>query len=194
MDLERVGQLVLQIDGLLLGEVEVLLIQALLSDLAPQQLVIRVVLLVLNRLLSAGVDHDHVFAAEFAVPVVGRLLVDLHYLLSCPVGFGEFLVLAGVGTLRVLVGGAKETVERAVVVAVVTLEGSGALHWRNATLLLDLLEVEDRLLLLLLVGHSSEDGERFFEVLLLGYLPEDVEGSLEVRLLGDLVEDAHRSL
>ena len=68
-------------------------------------------------------------------------------------------MLAGVGTLRILIGGAEDTVERAVIVAVVALEGSGALHGRNATLLLDLFQVKDRLLLLLLVGHGSEDRE-----------------------------------
>ena len=175
MDLERVGKLVLQVDGLLLGEVEVFLLQALLCDLAPQQLVVGVVFLVLNRLLPAWVDHDHVLAAELAVLVVGRLFVDLHDLPGRSVELREFLVLAGVGALRVLIGGAEETVERAVVVAVVALEGSGALHWRNAPLLLDLLQVEDGLLLFLLVGHGGEDGQRFLEVLLLGYFPEDVE-------------------
>lgn len=136
-----------------------LLLQALLSDLAPQQLLVSIVLLVLDGFLPAGVDHYHVFAAELAVSVVGRLFIELHHLLSRPVGLVEFLVVAVVGTLRVLVGGAEEAVERAVIVAVVVLEGSGALHWRNATLLLDLLEVENGLLLLLLVGHSREDGQ-----------------------------------
>lgn len=91
--------------------------------------------------MSAGVDHDHIFAAELTVSVVCRLLVDFHYLLSRSVGFSEFWVLAGVGTLRVLISGAEDTVERAVIVAIVALEGSGALHGRNATLLLDLLQV-----------------------------------------------------
>ena len=171
-----------------------LLLQALLSDLAPQQLLIRVVLLVLNGLLPARVYHYHVFAAELAVLVIGRLLVDLHDLLRRSVRFVELLVLAVVGTLGVLIGGAEEAVKRAIVVAVVVLEGSGALNWRNAALFLDLLEVEDRLLLFLFVGHGCQDGERFLEVLLLGDLPEDVEGSLEAGLLGDLVEDAHRPL
>lgn len=111
MDLERVGKLVLQVDGLLLGEVEVFLLQALLCDLAPQQLVVGVVFLVLNRLLPAWVDHDHVLAAELAVLVVGRLFVDFHDLLGRSVELREFLVLAGVGALRVLIGGAEETVE-----------------------------------------------------------------------------------
>ena len=59
MDLERVGKLVLQVDGLLLGEVEVFLLQALLSDLAPQQLVEELLLLQSNPYRHQQIFRDY---------------------------------------------------------------------------------------------------------------------------------------